>query len=83
MSGGDAASVANLSSNSGSNFEIVGGYLDITGNNGVVLYQKARIVQYFNCAAAHLKYLGGKQDIENAVNDRIFARVKKFQSNGD
>ena len=29
------------------------------------------------------KYLGGEQDIENAVNDRIFARVKKFQSNSD
>jgi len=24
------------------------------------------------------EYLGGKQDIVNAVNDRIFARVKKF-----
>ncbi len=29
------------------------------------------------------KYLGGEQDIVNAVNDRIFARVKKFQSNSD
>jgi integrase len=29
------------------------------------------------------KYLGGEQDIENAVNDRIFARVKKFQSNSE
>jgi hypothetical protein len=29
------------------------------------------------------KYLGGEQDIENAVNDRIFARVKTFQSNSD
>ena len=29
------------------------------------------------------KYLGGEQDIANAVNDRIFARVKKFQSNSD
>jgi integrase len=27
------------------------------------------------------RYLGGEQDIANAVNDRIFARVKKFQSN--
>jgi integrase len=27
------------------------------------------------------KYLGGEQDIANAVNDRIFARVKRFQSN--
>jgi integrase len=25
------------------------------------------------------KYLGGERDIVNAVNDRIFARVKKFQ----
>jgi site-specific recombinase XerD len=29
------------------------------------------------------KYLGGEQDIANAVNDRIFARVKRFQSNSD
>ena len=29
------------------------------------------------------KYLGGEQDIVNAVNDRIFARVKKFQSNSE
>ena len=29
------------------------------------------------------KYLGGEQDIANAVNDRTFARDKKFQSNGD
>ncbi len=29
------------------------------------------------------RYLGGEQDIANAVNDRIFARVKKFQSNSD
>jgi integrase len=29
------------------------------------------------------KYLGGDQDIVNAVNDQIFARVKKFQSNSD
>ena len=29
------------------------------------------------------KYLGGEQDIANAVNDRIFARVKKFQSNSE
>jgi fibronectin-binding autotransporter adhesin len=33
MSGGDAASVVNLSISSGSSFEIVGGYLDITGNS--------------------------------------------------
>ncbi len=29
------------------------------------------------------KYLGGEQHIVNAVNDRIFARAKKFQSNSD
>ena len=29
------------------------------------------------------KYLGCEQDIVNAVNDRIFARVKKFQNNSD
>jgi integrase len=29
------------------------------------------------------KYLGGEQDIANAVNDRIFARVKRFQSNSE
>jgi hypothetical protein len=29
------------------------------------------------------KYLGGEQDIVNAVNDRIFARIKRFQSNND
>jgi integrase len=29
------------------------------------------------------RYLGGEQDIANAVNDRIFARVKGFQSNSD
>jgi len=29
------------------------------------------------------EYLGGKQDIVNAVNDRIFARVKKFKSNSE
>ncbi|MGO9443183.1 MAG: tyrosine-type recombinase/integrase [Thiobacillaceae bacterium] len=29
------------------------------------------------------KYLGGEQDIVNAVNDRIFGRVKRFQSNSD
>ena len=29
------------------------------------------------------KYLGGEQDIVNAVNDRIFARVKQFQSTSD
>ena len=29
------------------------------------------------------KYLGGERDIVNAVNDRIFARVKKFQSDSD
>jgi site-specific recombinase XerD len=29
------------------------------------------------------RYLGGEQDIANAVNDRIFARVKKFQSNSE
>jgi site-specific recombinase XerD len=29
------------------------------------------------------KYLGGEQDIANAVNDRIFARVKRFQSDRD
>jgi hypothetical protein len=33
------------------------------------------------CAAAHLKYLGGEQDIENAVND--LCEVKKFQSDSD
>ena len=29
------------------------------------------------------KYLGGEQDIVNAVNDRIFSRVRRFQSNSD
>jgi len=29
------------------------------------------------------KYLGGEQEIANAVNDRIFARVRRFQSNSD
>jgi hypothetical protein len=29
------------------------------------------------------KYLGGEQDIVNAVNDRIFSRGKNFQSNSE
>ena len=29
------------------------------------------------------KYLGGEQDIVNAVNHRIFARVRRFPSNSD
>ena len=29
------------------------------------------------------KYRGGEREMVNAVKDRIFARVKKFQSNSD